>query len=346
MSRNLNLHLDHIVIWVADIEKTSDFLGEIVGLRRHPMEIGVSADDPTVGGMEGVFFDGNGLWLELILPTTPGPGMDILEEKGAGTVVEINFQPEEYDDILAEMKSRGIAMLNMDGSPLNEDGGLIKEGIGSGDDIEHTGQRIAYWSTALSRGTSVEIFEVRPGDEGGLINIRDKMWEKEPPAAASDPWVSHVTIICKDLQATAKFYTDVIGLESAGKPLTSNERGGARGAYKFSFINAKGVWLELIEPAGPGLMMDLLHERGDGHVGSICFQVQNLKAYCDKLKAKGVQMLNVDGEPVSDSNITHAPFGEKKAYFPASLTCGVAVEIIERGPKETSCLPNWKGRAA
>jgi catechol 2,3-dioxygenase-like lactoylglutathione lyase family enzyme len=80
MSDNLNMHMDHAVVWVDDIEGTSKFLRDIVGFRQHPMEIGVSGDDPTTGGMEGVFFDGNGIWLELIKPTTPGPGMDILKK--------------------------------------------------------------------------------------------------------------------------------------------------------------------------------------------------------------------------------------------------------------------------
>ncbi len=70
-----NLRLDHIAVWVGDLEKTSKFLTDIVGWKRHPMEFGVSPEDETTGGMEGVFFDANGVWLELILPTSPGPGV-------------------------------------------------------------------------------------------------------------------------------------------------------------------------------------------------------------------------------------------------------------------------------
>ena len=119
------LRLDHAAIWVEDMKKTVGFLTEVVGWRRHPMEIAVSVEDETTGGMEAVFIDANGLWLELILPTSPGPGMDILEEKGDGAIIEINFEPDDYQAVLDDMKVRGIPLFNMDGSPLGEDGGLI-----------------------------------------------------------------------------------------------------------------------------------------------------------------------------------------------------------------------------
>ena len=173
------LRLDHAAIWVEDMEKTVSFLTDVVGWRRHPMEIMVSAEDETTGGMEAVFVDANGLWLEMILPTSPGPGMDILNEKGDGAIIEINFEPDDYDAVLQDMKAKGIPMFNMDGSPLGEDGGLIKEGVVDEGDFEHTGQRIAYWSTEQSRGTTVEIFEVLRDDAVNLINQRDTQWQKE-----------------------------------------------------------------------------------------------------------------------------------------------------------------------
>ena len=168
------LSLDHAAIWVQDMEKTVSFLTDVVGWRRHPMEIMVSDEDETTGGMEAVFVDANGFWLEMILPTSPGPGMDILKEKGDGAIIEINFDPGDYDAVLQDMKAKGIPMFNMDGSPLGEDGGVIKEGVVDEGDFEHTGQRIAYWSTELTRGTVVEIFEVIKGDELNLINQRDR----------------------------------------------------------------------------------------------------------------------------------------------------------------------------
>ena len=211
---NLNhqLRLDHAAIWVEDMEKTTAFLTDIVGWKRHPMEISVSDEDETTGGMDAVFIDANGFWLELILPTSPGPGMDILEEQGDGAIIEINFEPANYEAVLDNMKAKGIPMFNMDGSPLGEDGGVIKEGVVEEGEIANIGQRIAYWSTELTRGTTVEIYELLKEDETNLLNVRDKQWENEEPNPNS-PSIDRIAIIVQDLERTASFYTDVMGLK-------------------------------------------------------------------------------------------------------------------------------------
>ncbi|NIB42263.1 hypothetical protein HBA55_21835 [Pseudomaricurvus alkylphenolicus] len=339
MINNMNMHMDHMVVWVEDLDGTARFLRDIVGFRQHSMDIGCSDDDPTTGGMAGLFFDGNGVWLELIKPTTPGPGMDILNQVGAGTLVEINFQPQDYDGVLREMKERGIQMLNMDGSPLGDDGGLIKEGVGLGDDIEHTGQRIAYWPIEATRGSSVEIFEVIPNDQGGLINIRDSLWENE--SDSEEIWIDHIAVWVKDLEATASFYTDVLGLKRYAKEIdnSNNQANEKIGAFKACFIDCGGVWLELVQPVGPGALMETLNEKGDGYLGEICVCVKDLDAYNKKMEAKGIQMVNIDGSPLDDKNCILEPHGEKMAYFPKDVSCGMTIEIIQPGPKETSCLP-------
>lgn len=341
MSNNLSMHLDHVVVWVDDIEGSARFLSEVVGFRRHPMEIGVSADDPTTGGMEGVFFDGNGVWLELIKPTTPGPGMDILHEKGTGALVEINFQPQDYDAVLREMQTKGVRMLNMDGSELGADGGLIKEGVGTGDAIEHTGQRIAYFPTELTRGTSVEVFEVRPDDEDGLINIRDRQWRNQPPAGPDEPWLDHIAIWVEDLEATAHFYTDVLGLERYHREIdtSAHNENEKIGAFKAAFIDGQGAWLELVQPTGPGALMETLKTKGDGYLGELCICVNNLDAYSEAMRAKGIQMLNIDGSPLDSKNCVLEPYGEKMAYFPKEITCGMVVEVVQPGPDATRCMP-------
>ena len=335
-----DLQLDHIVVWVEDMERTSAFLTDIVGLKRHPMKFGVSDDDATTGGMEGRFFDGNGVWLELILPTSPGPGMDILKEKGAGTIVEINFEPADYDAMLDDMEDKGISMLNMDGTPLNNDGGLIKEGMGEGEAIEHTGQRIAYWPTELSRGTTVEIFERRRGDEGSLINIRDSMWKDEKPDPIG-PRIDRIAIIVKDLEASASFYTQVLGLKrhpmKFGVDADANKE---VGGFKGTFIYANTIWLVLVQPEGAGPLMDILTEKGDGYAAELIIEVNDLAAYYDAMKAKGINLLNIDGTPLDDSKKAHIlePYGDKLAYFPTDVSQGMVIEIFQRGPRSTSLI--------
>lgn len=334
------LRLDHIAVWVEDLDSTSHFLTDIVGWQRHPMTFGVSAEDETTGGMEGVFFDANGFWLELILPTSPGPGMDILNKEGPGSIIEINFEPDDYDAILAEMKAKGIAMENMDGTPLSIDGGTIKEGVREGDSIDEKGQRIAYWPKAISRGSTVEIYETNEDDEDALLTIRDRMWAGET-SRATGPRVDRIAIFVEDLERTAGFYTDVMGLKR--HPMKFGLDGGANadtGGMRGTFIDAGGVWLALIQPVGEGPLLDLLREKGDGYLAELIVEVDDLDAYYDSMKAKGIQLESTDGSLLSDHKKSSVldPYGDKLAYFPRDASCGMTIEIFERGPRNTSLI--------
>jgi len=231
-------------------------------------------------------------------------------------------------------------MFNMDGSPLGEDGGVIKEGVVEEGELEHTGQRIAYWSTELSRGTTVEIFEVLKDSAANLINQRDAQWE-EVALHQQGPRMSHISIVVADLESTAGFYTDVMGLKRHPMQLIIDAGANAEiGGMKAAFIDANGVWLELFQPDGPGPLMDLLNEKGDGYVAELCTEVDDLSAYYDAMKAKGVQLVGIDGTPRDDSEEYYVldPYGDKIAYFPAEVSRGLTIEIIERGPRETSIL--------
>jgi len=339
------LRFDHTAIWVEDMDKTVSFLTDIVGWRRHPMVVEVSDDDPTIGGMQAVFVDANGLWLEMILPTTEGPGMEILREVGDGAIVEINFEPANYEAVLDDMRARAIPMFNMDGSPLGADGGRIEEGVAGVEGTHETGQRIAYWSTELTRGTSVEIYELIKEDETNLLNIREKQWEEEYKNPTG-PRMSHISIVVADLDKTASFYTDVMGLKrhpmKFGVEADANE---GIGGMEACFIDANGVYLELFQPTGPGPLMDILNEKGDGYVAELIAEVDDIAAYYDQVKAKGVQMVGLDGTPLDDNEkcIVLQPHGDKIAYFPADICRGLTIEIIERGPKETSVMHELHG---
>ena len=175
----IQLRLDHAAVWVEDMDKkTVAFLTDVVGWKRHPMEVQVSAEDETTGGMEATFIDANGLWLELILPTSPGPGMDILRQQGAGAIVEINFEPGRLRgharSHAGQRHSDASTWMARLWAP---NGGLIKEGVVEEGEMGNIGQRIAYWPLELTRGTSVEIYEAA---ERG----RDQSAQRSEPAVA------------------------------------------------------------------------------------------------------------------------------------------------------------------
>jgi catechol 2,3-dioxygenase-like lactoylglutathione lyase family enzyme len=302
------LRLDHLAVWVSDMDKTIYFLCDVVGFRQHPMVVEVSEDDPTCGGMKAIFVDGNGLWLELILPTAPGPGMDILEQVGDGAIVEVNFEAvdEDYRNIIDGMSAQGVQMLGMDGSELR-DYGRIDEGVAGHEDSKESGQYIAYWPTELTGGTTIEVYEKISVDETNLLNMRNKDWpDKE--LNRNSPHIDHLSIVVKDLEHTAKYYTEVMGLS---RSTASSSIEGA----ETTWIDANGVWVQLCEPTQPGSLMDLLEEKGSGYPMNIVATVDDYEGYCTEMKSKGIEMIEQSASSVC---------------FPEDVSCGMAIEIVKR----------------
>ena len=305
------LRLDHLAVWVEDMEQTVSFLTDIVGWRRHPMVVEVSGEEATTGGMEAVFVDGNGLWLELILPTTPGPGQDILEEQGDGAIVEVNFEAvdTDYEITLRNMEERGIQMLNMDGTPLLN-GGLIQEGVRGDESSHETGQRIAYWPLSLSQGTTIEVYEKLTNDATNLLNIRDQQWQGQQTDSAG-PRIDHVVILVEDAEKTAAFYTDVMGLQRLEHRIEAQPSGGNA---EVVWIDTNSARLKLLQPKGADPLTDILRSKGDGFPHEIVTQVDDLESYIAGINAKG-------GRMESD--------GVSMARFPRELNRGINITVTQ-----------------
>jgi len=72
-SKERDERLDHIAVWSANWKESAKFLEEYIGWDLHPIIFGAAGE--SVGDMELVFINGNGLWVELVQPTSEGPGM-------------------------------------------------------------------------------------------------------------------------------------------------------------------------------------------------------------------------------------------------------------------------------
>lgn len=334
------MRLDHLSVWVTDVDATAAFLEDVLGWKRHPLRFGVSASEKSVGALDLAFVDANGFWLELVAPTAPGPAMEILEQRGDGAFVELAFQPSDYDATLAAMRARGIGMRNMDGTPLAEDGGRIAQSVSSGGTLEPRDIRIAYWPRELSRGTDVEIFEYRDHVATDVFTIRNRSAGPRTPVPGA-PRVDRIAIIVRDAEATARFYTDVVGLQRAAETFTMDGGTNARsGGMKVKFVDAGGVWLALVQPVGPGPLMDYLDEKGDGFIAELIVEVDDLDAFYDRMRARGITMVDTRGEPLDEREKAHvlAPFGDRIAYFPVGVSRGMVIEVSQRGPRSTSLI--------
>ena len=307
------------------------------------MVVEVDKSDPTCGGMKAIFIDANGLWLELILPTSPGPGMEILKKRGPGSIIEANFEGVEGDYLktLEIMENNGIQMLAMDGSPLLN-AGRIDEGVQGIDGTKEEGQCIAYWPADLTGGTTIEIYELKRNDEHSLLNIRDKQWKNEKPNPRS-PRIHHIVAAVKDIEKAASFYTDVLGLERSSENIRiSSEDNRNVGSMELAFINTgnEKVWMELCQPKGPGPVAELMEKQGEGAMIELAIEVDDIGEYYDQLQAKGVELVDTNGTPFPTDSKCQVlkPFGDKIAYIPKDVACGMNIEVIERGPRETSIL--------
>lgn len=311
---------DHIAVWSADTEASARFLTQVMGWKRHPTVIRVSDEEKTTGGMIGTFFDAPGLWIELIEPTTPGPGQDILDALGDGALVEINFDlGNEYPKALDLLTGRGVEMLSMDGSPL-KDGGTINEGVFDGHEILNPGQRIAYFPTSMTGGTTVEYYEVRSDDAGSLLLERDRVWKDETRAPGT-PWIDHVAIVTDDAEGAASFFADYMGMKR-------HPGGSGEGAAKAVLLDAKGadekpLWLRLVEPAPGNRAAALLAARGSGHIMELGVVVEDIAAFGARAAKLGVTLVDDRGTSLPAGTI---PAGG--AYFREEDSCGIPVRLI------------------
>lgn len=308
---------DHIAVWAADTEASARFLTEVMGWKRHPTVIRVSDEEKTTGGMIGTFFDSPGLWIELIEPTTPGPGQDILDALGDGALVEINFDlGNEYGKALDQLAQRGVEMLSMDGSPL-KDGGTIDEGVFEGEEIQNPGQRIAYFPTALTHGTTVEYYEVLSDDEGSLIHERDRVWRDEERVPGT-PYIDHVAIVTDDAEKAAAFFSEQMGLKR--RPGTLAGDGATVVVFDANGADDTPLSLKLVQPTAAGRAASILEARGPGHIMELGVVVGDTQGFQARAAARGVALVDADGAELGVRSW-------QQAYLRAEDSCGIPIAL-------------------
>jgi catechol 2,3-dioxygenase-like lactoylglutathione lyase family enzyme len=332
-----NPHLEHMAVWVKDLEKTAAFLDKALGWRRHPLEFGVDDDSKVFGGMKLGFVDANGIWLELVEPTTPGPGMDFLLEKGKGALVELDFFTDDFDAAVESVKSKGIQPMGMDGKPM-VNGGLLSEwAIKDGKRVRGN-ERLLYFPMDVSRGTSVEIGWEYPD---GVVLLRDATWSDAQRTPRSSPRVDHTVVLAADLEKSAHFYTSVLELPrlslSTGLPMPW--MGAGAGGRAWIAGNPHGMWIELVQPenspAGQAILAD--KRFGDGMIMELGVEVADIAAFNDQMAAKGFHLTRDGKKPLpKGSKAIAAATGDHYAYLPLDKSEGMRIKVFQRGPKATS----------
>lgn len=129
--------------------------------------------------------------------------------------------------------------------------------------------------------------------------------------------IDHIGIVVKDLDKSLKVYTEVLGI--ALESVEVND------PYKvtIAFLPVGETLVELIEPtvAAGTMIADFLKTHGEG-VHHIAFQVDNLDAALERLKAGGV--------PLIDETAKSGGRGTRVAFIHPSSSNNVAIELLEK----------------
>jgi methylmalonyl-CoA/ethylmalonyl-CoA epimerase len=103
--------------------------------------------------------------------------------------------------------------------------------------------------------------------------------------------LNHVAIAVRDLAAASALYRDTLGA-AVSQALPQPEHG-----VTVVFIELPNTKIELLEPLGANSPVAKFLERNpDGGIHHICYEVDDILAARDRLKANGMRILG-DGSP-------------------------------------------------
>ncbi|MBI5111141.1 methylmalonyl-CoA epimerase [Rhodoplanes serenus] len=103
--------------------------------------------------------------------------------------------------------------------------------------------------------------------------------------------LNHVAIAVANLEKASRLYRETMGAE-VSEPLPQPAHG-----VTVVFINLPNTKVELLEPLGDNSpIAKFLEKSPDGGIHHICYEVEDILAARDKLKAGGARVLG-DGNP-------------------------------------------------
>lgn len=110
------------------------------------------------------------------------------------------------------------------------------------------------------------------------------------------PTLNHVAVYIYDLQKSADFYKDIIGLENIPEP----------------FHDGRHVWFRVGDHSQLHLIGGAKSVTEHGKDSHLCFSVSSMEDFIDNLNKNKVQYYNWPGEP---NKVTIRPDGIKQIYF-------------------------------
>jgi methylmalonyl-CoA/ethylmalonyl-CoA epimerase len=127
--------------------------------------------------------------------------------------------------------------------------------------------------------------------------------------------LNHVAIAVRDIAKASAVYRDVLGAEVSGV-VPQPDHG-----VSTVFITLPNTKIELLQPLGEGSPIEKFLERNpDGGIHHVCYEVDDIRAARDRLKAQGARVIG-DGEPKIGAH------GKPVLFLHPKDFCGTLVEI-------------------
>lgn len=127
--------------------------------------------------------------------------------------------------------------------------------------------------------------------------------------------LNHVAIAVKDLAAATAIYRDTLGAE-VSEPLPQPAHG-----VTVVFVQLPNTKIELLEPLGENsTIAGFVEKNPGGAIHHVCYEVEDIIAARDKLKAQGARVLG-NGDPKIGAH------GKPVLFLHPKDFCGTLVEI-------------------
>jgi len=129
--------------------------------------------------------------------------------------------------------------------------------------------------------------------------------------------IDHIGIAVKDIEETAKFYRDMMGMKFLGIEEVADQK------VKVAFFEIGETHIELVCPTSPeSAVAKHLEKKGEG-IHHICYATDDIVAELKRLKDKGARL--VDEEPRTGAH------GAKIAFIHPKTSKGVLTELSQKG---------------
>jgi len=125
--------------------------------------------------------------------------------------------------------------------------------------------------------------------------------------------LAHIGVAVKEVDEVAKVYTEMLPLE-----VTSTDD---VGELKTGFIPVGETSIELVMSTTPeGVMTKYIEKKGEG-IHHLAFEVDDIDAAVEELKAKGVPLTSDAARP--------GAHGSRVVFLHPKATRGVLIELVE-----------------